>query len=167
MLRARRPRRMAVAFTLPRRTGSGFASLVRRSKERVTRRGYVSRASVFDLATPVEQRPYIASTSVTHIPVLTPQEFTPRRARANQRADVGGYLRPPRAMSTFPGPEQAKDAAMSGEHRLWLHDVERPAPAVPSLRQPLPQHTRISRCSVARERTKDRRSAVRQRRRTR
>jgi len=30
---------------------------------------------------------------------------------------------------------------MPGEHRCWLHDMERRAPAGPSLRQPRPQQT--------------------------
>ena len=98
---------------------------------------------------------------------------------ANQCADVGWHARPPRAMSTLPGPEQTKATPMPRQHGGWLHDVERRAPAVPSLRQPCPQHTvscgepkpwttidsttaswcrraTISTCSAARERTKNR-----------
>jgi len=59
---------------------------------------------------------------------------------ANQRPDVGWHARPPRAMSALPCPEQAKAAPMPGEHSRWLHDVKRRTPAVPSLRQPGPQH---------------------------
>jgi hypothetical protein len=44
-------------------------------------------------------------------------------------------------MSAFPRPEQAKAATMPGQYRLWLNEMERCAPAVPSLRQPCPQHT--------------------------
>jgi hypothetical protein len=60
---------------------------------------------------------------------------------ANQRADVGWHPRPTRAMSTLPRPEQAKAAPMPGEYRRRLNDVERRVPAMPSLRQPRPQHT--------------------------
>ena len=50
------------------------------------------------------------------------------------------YAWAPGAMSPLPRPEQAKAAAMPGEHGRWLRDVERGSPAVPSLRQPRPQH---------------------------
>ena len=44
-------------------------------------------------------------------------------------------------MSTLPRPEQTKAAPMPGEDRRRLNDVERRSPAMPSLRQPRPQHT--------------------------
>jgi len=60
---------------------------------------------------------------------------------ANQCADIGWHVRPPRAMSALPRPEQAKAATMPGENRRWLHDMKCRAPAGPSLRQPRPQQT--------------------------
>jgi hypothetical protein len=44
-------------------------------------------------------------------------------------------------MSTLPRPEQSKAAPMPGEYSRRLNDVERRVPAMPSLRQPRPQHT--------------------------
>jgi hypothetical protein len=44
-------------------------------------------------------------------------------------------------MAALPRPEQPKAATMPSEHGRWLHDQERRSPAVPSLRQPCPEHT--------------------------
>ena len=60
-------------------------------------------------------------------------------------ADVDWHPRPTRAMSTLPRPEQAKAAPMPGEYRRGLNDEERRVPAMPSLRQPRPQHAINSR----------------------
>jgi hypothetical protein len=59
---------------------------------------------------------------------------------SNQRSDISWHARPPRATSALQCPEQAKAAPMPGDHSRWLYDVERRSPAVPSLRQPCPQH---------------------------
>src|SRR5262245_19319194 len=42
-------------------------------------------------------------------------------------------------MSALPRPEQAKAAAMPGEHRRWLRDMEGRAPAAPCVREPRPK----------------------------
>ena len=45
------------------------------------------------------------------------------------------------AMSALPYPEQTKTTTMPREHGRRLHDMERRAPATPSVRQPGPEHT--------------------------
>ena len=44
-------------------------------------------------------------------------------------------------MSALPGPEQTKTTTMPCEDGRRLHDMERRAPATPSVRQPRPEHT--------------------------
>jgi hypothetical protein len=72
-------------------------------------------------------------------------EWIRRGDLTNQRADIVGHGRASGAVSAFPGPEQQEAAAMPCEHRRRLNDVERRAPAAPSVRQPYPQHTINSR----------------------
>jgi hypothetical protein len=86
-------------------------------------------------------------------PQLLKLPMNPRRAPewirrgdlTNQRADIVGHGRASGAVSAFPGPEQQEAAAMPCEHRRRLNDVERRAPAAPSVRQPYSQHTINSR----------------------
>jgi len=59
----------------------------------------------------------------------------------NQPADIGWDGRTASAMSAFPGPEQAKTTPMPCEDGRRLHDMERRAPATPSVRQPHPERT--------------------------
>ena len=44
-------------------------------------------------------------------------------------------------MSALPGPEQTKTTTMPGEDGRRLYDMERRAPATPSVRQPCPERT--------------------------
>jgi hypothetical protein len=68
---------------------------------------------------------------------------TPQRIRgghvANERAHVRWQRWAAGAVSAFPGPEEAKPAAMPRDHRLRLDDVNRRAPAAPGVREPRPQ----------------------------
>jgi hypothetical protein len=58
---------------------------------------------------------------------------------ANQRTHVRWQRWAAGAVSAFPGPEEAKPAAMPRDHRLRPDDVNRRAPAAPGVREPRPQ----------------------------
>src|SRR4030095_1281749 len=68
---------------------------------------------------------------------------TPQRIRRgqlpDQRAHVRRYAWAPGAVSAFPGPEQAKTAAMPRDDRLRLDDMNGRAPAAPCMREPRPK----------------------------
>jgi hypothetical protein len=69
---------------------------------------------------------------------------TPERIRRGELADEGTHLRwytrPAEAVSTLPGPEQAKTAPMPADDRLRLDDVKSRAPAASGPQEPRPQH---------------------------
>ena len=108
---------------------------------------------------------------------------TPERIRGRQLADQGAnvcwHARSSSASAASPGPKEAKAASMPGDDGLRPDDVNRRPPAAPGSREPRPQHqvcrrqteawprdrlttvswcrsARISRCSAARDRTRNR-----------
>ena len=93
------------------------------------------------------RRRYLATVDSHRDSQLLKLPVNPRRAPervrgrhlTNQRADIVWHCRAAGAMSALPRPEEAKTTTMPTQHGRWLHDVERRAPAVPSLREPRPQ----------------------------
>ena len=61
------------------------------------------------------------------------------RHRADQRADVGRYGRPARAVSALPGPEQAEPTPVPRDDGVRLHEDERRPPLGPDAREPHPE----------------------------
>ena len=70
-----------------------------------------------------------------------PPQWIRGRHLANYRADFERDRRTADARSALPGPEQTKTTTMPCEDGGRLHDMERRAPATPSVRQPCSERT--------------------------